>query len=82
MYHARTILFFEFSVIIKLRGAYIALYRPEVSSWLSSGDVIIASDRPQIFFRISANNSQMIQRLLSIPVDILIWRLHGSQNVL
>ena len=45
MYLRKTILSCEFLVITKLRGAYIALYRPEVSSWLSSGDVIIASDR-------------------------------------
>ena len=82
MYLIKSILFSEFSVSINLRGAHIALYRPEVSSWLSSEDVIMASDRSQLSFQIGANNSQMIQRVLSIAVDTLIWRLHGSQNVL
>ena len=50
-------------------------------SWLSSEDVIMASDRSQLSFQIGANNSQMIQRVLSIAVDTIIWRLHGSQNV-
>ena len=81
MCQAKIILFCEFSFILKLR-AYIAPFRPEVSSWLSSEDVIMASDRSQISFQIGANNSQMIQRVLSIAVDTIIWRLHGSQNVL
>ena len=45
--------------LLKLR-AYDAPYRPEVSFWLSSGDVIMALDRPQIRFQICANHTQMI----------------------
>ena len=58
------------------------ILKPHIApNWFLGSKVETSSDRPKIRLQISANHSQMIPILLSMVLDMLIWRHHGSQNV-